>query len=95
MSKSLGQKLMDVPVNIVGSTKFGRYPKISNEQTFNMIISDGWLVNFAGHIQVNNFPLGNESRGIYNSTENNSIYLVIDENLYKFISPGFFQSADS
>ncbi len=36
-----------IPIQIVGSSTFGRYDKIGSGLTYNMFISDGWLVNFA------------------------------------------------
>ena len=39
-------------VNIVGSSTFGRYKKISSEKTYNMFVSDEWLVNTAGYQKV-------------------------------------------
>ncbi|NHJ41455.1 MAG: hypothetical protein FK731_15600 [Asgard group archaeon] len=39
----------NVTLKMVGSNIYGRYPKISSEQTFNMFVSDGWLVPFAGY----------------------------------------------
>lgn len=45
-------KIQQVPVNVVGSSTFGRYPKISLETTYNMFISDDWLVNYAGFQKV-------------------------------------------
>jgi hypothetical protein len=75
-----------VPLNIVGSTKFGRYPKISVEQTYNMIISDGFLVPFAGHLQV--APIANNAQGraIYTSVRYNHMIVVIANNVYS-VSP--------
>ncbi len=55
-----------VPINIVGSSDFGRYQKISSEKTYNMFITtngaspqednyEAWLVNFPGYRRVLNF----------------------------------------
>ena len=55
-----------MPVNIVGSSDFGRYQKISSEKTYNMFITtngaspteenfEAWLVNFPGYRRVLNF----------------------------------------
>ena len=41
-----------MPLNIVGSSVFGRYPKISIEKTYNMLISDNWMVNYPGYSKV-------------------------------------------
>lgn len=66
------------PLNIVGSTKFGRYPKISSEQTFNMIISDGWLVPYPGHLKVATLSSGGKGRGLYSSGRYNHMIGVSD-----------------
>lgn len=73
---------LTVPIDIVGSTKFGRYPKISTEQTINMIISDGALVNFAGHTLVATIASSGVARGSYNSVLLNRIFCVVDDGLY-------------
>ena len=74
---------LTVPIDIVGSTKFGRYPKISTEQTINMFISDGALVNYAGHTLVANIASnGTIARAAYNSTLLNAIVAVIDDGLF-------------
>lgn len=36
-------------VNVVGSSTYGRYPKISSETTWNLYESDGFMVSFAGY----------------------------------------------
>ena len=69
---------LEVPVNIVGSTVFGRYPKISIEQTYNMIISDNWLVPYAGYKKVLNISSNGQGRGIYHSSKANCLIIVID-----------------
>ncbi len=71
-----------VPLDIVGSTKFGRYPKISVEQTFNMIISDNFLVPFAGHQQVANIADEAVGRGLFTSVRFNHMIAVISNNVY-------------
>lgn len=42
----------DVPVQIVGSSKFGVYNKINARKTYNLFESDGWLVPYAGWKKV-------------------------------------------
>ena len=55
-----------MPVNIVGSSDFGRYQKISSEKTYNMFITtngaspgeetyEAWLIGFPGYRRVLNF----------------------------------------
>jgi len=73
-----------VPLGMVGSTKFGRYPKISIEQTFNMYISDGFLVPFAGYVGVASVQNSQQGRGIYASTKLQKAVVVIDNGVYLF-----------
>jgi hypothetical protein len=71
-----------VPLDIVGSTKFGRYPKISIEQTFNMIISDDFLVPYAGHMLVADISNSAQGRAIYTSVRYNHMILVVGNIVY-------------
>jgi len=73
-----------IPVRIVGSSIFGRHPIISDERTWNMFISDDWLINFAGYKQAVEI-LGNdvEGRGLYHSTRGNFLLAVLGSNLYR------------
>jgi hypothetical protein len=71
-----------LPIDIVGSTVFGRYPKISIEQTYNMIISDGFLVPAAGYKKVSAISTSGAGRGIYASTRFNHIVAVISNGVY-------------
>lgn len=80
--KGRSQTFTQVPLDVVGSTKFGRYPKISLEQTYNMIISDGFLVPYAGHMLVASIVGNSEGRGIYTSTRYNHMILVIANHVY-------------
>ncbi len=43
------QGIYEIPIDLVGSNTYGRYSKISVAQTWNMMISDGWLVDYAGY----------------------------------------------
>ena len=75
---------LEVPVKIVGSSIFGRHPIISDERTWNMYISDNWLINFAGyHSAVDILPYGNEGRGLYHSVRGNFLLVVINANIYR------------
>lgn len=82
-----GQNFKQFPLNIVGSSIFGRYPKISIEKTYNMFMSDGFMVPYAGYnIGITSSQFGNatKGRGIFTSTkfdklvvvEGNGVYLV-------------------
>lgn len=81
-----GAKYTDIPIKIVGSNRFGRYPWQSSEQTFNMIASDGTMCPFGGYrrvVKVNNNGIG---RGIYSSNKLNKLFAVIDDGIYVFDS---------
>src|ERR1700761_1365086 len=69
-------------LDIVGGNGFGRYPKISSEQTFNMIVSDGALVDFAGYKLKLSIGVSNEGRTIYNAAKINSLIAVIDSGVF-------------
>ncbi len=79
-----GQKYTDLPINIVGSNKFGRYPWQSSEQTFNMIASDGTMVPFGGYQRVVEVNSAGNGRGIYASNKLNKMFSVIDNGIYVF-----------
>lgn len=82
MSKTGGPAIQDVPLSIVGSTKFGRFDKMSSEQTFNMIISDGWLVPFAGYKNVDTINPTGQGRGDYPSAKLGKLFFVIDNDVW-------------
>lgn len=80
------QSFKPIPLNIVGSSTFGRYPTISIEKTYNMFISDGWLVDYAGYkigIPARDFDNGTEGRGIHVSIKLNRMIVVINKNVYQ------------
>lgn len=82
MMRSLAPNLITLPLQMVSSTKFGRYPKISVEQSWNMIESDGWQVPFAGYKNVINISNNGSGRGIFNSVKANKLFLIINDGLY-------------
>ena len=74
-----------VPVNIVGSSIFGRYNKISSEKTVNMFISDDWLVSFDGWKRVADIipaTLEGSGRGFFTSIRNNIAVAVVNSSVY-------------
>lgn len=80
-----GQNSKSIELNIVGSSVFGRYPKISIEKTYNMFESDNFMVPYAGYqiaILSNLLGNGTEGRGIYTSTKFNRMVVVIGGNVY-------------
>lgn len=80
------------PLNVVGSSTFGRYSKISSEKTYNMYISDGWLVNFSGYKKVLAPTAGGYGRGIFNSIRGGFTIVVINATVYK-VSPALNETA--
>lgn len=72
-----------VPLKIVGGNNFGRYEKISVEQTFNMIISQGALVDYAGYARRKLISSAGTGRGAYASVRANNIFSVIGADLYR------------
>lgn len=76
-----GQNFKSIPLNIAGSSVFGRYPKINNEKTYNMFLSDGFLVPYPGY-KISIANLGREGRGVYTSTKSGRIVGVFDNKVY-------------
>lgn len=72
--------IKEMPLGIVGGNSFGRYAKISTEETFNMMISDDVLVPTPGYRKVVN--IGGEGRGLWSSTQYNHMIAVIDSGVY-------------
>ena len=79
----MAYELQQVPVKVVGSSTFGLYPKISAEKTFNMFISDGWLVNYAGYRRINGQIDGSEGRALFHSIRGNFLIVVVDDKVYE------------
>ena len=80
------QDIEEVPLKIVGGTHYGRYPKISQEATWNMIVSDGFLVPYAGYANVLTINPNSPGRGLYSSYRANQMFAVIGTIVYA-ISP--------
>jgi hypothetical protein len=66
-----------LPLKMVGGTAFGSYPKISSETTFNMFISDNWLVPFAGYVNVAASISDGIGRDIYSSDKLGKLIVCI------------------
>lgn len=80
-----GPQFEQVPLNIVGSSTFGRYPKISIEKTYNMFQSDTALVPYAGYqvaIPASEFDSYIEGRGIYSSVKLGRLVVVQGAGVY-------------
>ncbi|MHB9161404.1 MAG: hypothetical protein ACYC6W_11065 [Nitrosotalea sp.] len=78
------QNAIEVPLKMVGGNKFGRYPKISSEETFNMIVADNALVPFAGY--QFRLAIGGNGRGLYSSTVSGNMYAVSDNRILQINS---------
>lgn len=73
------------PLNIVGSSTFGRYPTISIEKTYNMFVSDNWMVPYAGYklgIAASALGSGTEGRALHSSVKLNRLIGVFDSEVY-------------
>lgn len=83
-----GANYKEVEINIVGSSVFGRYPKISEEKTLNMFESDNFLVNYSGYqVGLNYQQLGGNmhsvGRGCFASIKLGCMIIVIDNRVYR------------
>lgn len=79
------QQVLEVPLRIVGGNEYGRYPKISRAQTVNMMVSDDYLVDYAGYqavLAITNNPRA-EGRGIHGSNIKNIMIVVVDNGVYR------------
>jgi hypothetical protein len=78
------QQISYQPIDVVGSSTFGLNPKILSGRTFNMIISDDWLVNYSGY-RKEIIPTGQEKgqgRGIFPSIKSGALISVINNFVY-------------
>lgn len=87
-----GNNSKQVPLEIVGSNTFGRYPKISVSATYNMYESDGWLVPYPGYVTalVEERFSGGKGRGLHNSPNWGKLVVVIGSGVY-FVTLNFDQ----
>lgn len=83
-----------VPIQVVGSSTFGRYNKVASGLTYNMYISDDWLINFAGYKKVQRFVENDagEGRGAFHSTRGDIIIAVINSTVYR-VQPNLIYTA--
>lgn len=70
------------PLDICGSTTFGRYQKISISETYNMLISDNWLVPYAGYAYQALISGTGVGRGLYSSTNYGNMIAVVNNGVY-------------
>jgi hypothetical protein len=75
----------EIPLNVVGSSTFGRYPKVNAEYTYNMLMSQEWLINYIGYkIGINSSEFGEDVKGraIYTSVKLGAMIAVIGKKVY-------------
>ncbi len=77
------QALQQFPVNVVGGSSFGVWPKISLEKTYNMYISDGWLLSYAGYKKVSDAQNTGKGRGLFRSIRGGFLIAVIGSSVYR------------
>lgn len=87
MQISRGQNFKQMPMNIVGSSTFGRYPKISVEKTYNMFMSDNFMVPYSGYVAITDIhgqviSLGDRGRALFTSNVFNKMIAVVDNIVY-------------
>lgn len=82
------QEVQNIPLKMVGGNQFGRFNKISAEQTWNFIVSDNALVPYAGYKNVVTQSATQEGRGVYSSSRGNLMLVVWGSQAYT-ISAGF------
>lgn len=75
----------EYPVQIVGSSKFGKYPFVNDERTWNMFVSDETLINFAGYEEAVELLVGEsgEGRGIFHSTRGRFSLVIINDKVFR------------
>lgn len=78
------QGIVEIDLDLVGSNTYGRYPKISQSQTYNMMISDGFLVDYAGFLFIQQIAASGEGRGDHTSTVFNRLYAVVGSEIVFF-----------
>ena len=90
MQTSLTTGSEEIPVRIVGSSVFGRYPTVSVERTYNMYITtDGtgeeeWLVNFPGYAAILAMTENSdEGRGIFRSVRGGFLMAVVGAEVFR------------
>jgi hypothetical protein len=76
------QEIQEIKLGIVGGNKFGRYNKTSDEQTWNMIVSDNSLVDYAGYAAVITQSPASFGRGIYTSVNGNIMIVILGNTVY-------------
>jgi len=72
----------DLPLKMVGGSNFGRDPKISLEESWNLIVSDNFMVPYAGSKSIVSAIPGGAGRAIYSSIKDDHFVSVIDNKVF-------------
>lgn len=72
----------NIPLDIVGSSTFGRDPKILASRTFNMITADNWFIDYGGYENVSSVNPDGTGRGIFTSVRANKLIVVMGNSVY-------------
>lgn len=72
-----------IPVNLSGSSIFGVYPKISLEKTYNMFVSDNWMVSYPGYQAISQIAPNGEGRGLFRSVRGGFLIAVISNGVWR------------
>lgn len=76
-----------VPVKIVGPSRFGRYSIVNAERTYNMYVSDEWLITFGGYAFRSLVVDGEvQGRGIFHSARGGFMIVVIASTVWRINS---------
>lgn len=83
----------EIPLEIVGSSTFGRYPTVSSSRTYNMFIStaddnrEAWLINFAGYSAIKTLVEAEiPGRGIFHSIRGGFTIAVVGTQVFRINS---------
>lgn len=82
MSTQTQNSVHQIPLGLVGSTTFGRYPKVNTSETYNMIISDSALVPYAGFAAQITLNAQGTGRYAYESTVAGFTVSVVGSGVY-------------
>jgi len=95
MSTEMSEQL---PITVCGSSRFGVWPKINLEKTYNMYVSDEWLIGFPGYKKVALDGLPGEGRAIFRSVRGNFLIAVAGSGVYTInqsLTPTFIGTLDT
>ncbi len=73
-----------IPIDVVGSSTFGIFPKISAALSQNLFISDEFLISFPGYQKVVQLlEQGGQGRGLFRSFRSNIMVAVVNSIVYR------------